>query len=130
MTPLPRDQEDCHANSPKLFFEYGFVNLTHLSVFDINDFTLIFTSPSIIIGFDIKLQPLASIIAIIFYEFQPGSMCPRMPKATLKGAQGYSKGNRRSLEEAEREPKGSPKSQNAPKVGPGAPKVPKEAKGI
>ena len=51
MPPLPRDRDDrddrddCYANSPKLIFENGFVNLTHLLVFDINLFTWNLTLP-------------------------------------------------------------------------------------
>ena len=46
MTPLRRDQQDLwdpQANSKKLCFSWSFVNLTHLSVFDINYFTRILT---------------------------------------------------------------------------------------
>ena len=119
MRPLQRERRerreprDYYANSPKLFFYYSFVNLTHFMVIDINYFTRIFTLPSIIVGFDVKLQPLSSIIVGIFYEFQPSSICPRTAKATPKGGQ--------------REPKGTPR---LPKGHPkGAHGLPNESKG-
>ena len=53
----------------------------------------------------------------------------RDPKGQPKAAQGHSKGNHRTPKVAQREPKGSQKSQKEPKVGPGtakgAPKTPK-----
>jgi len=63
--------------------------------------------PSIIIGFDGKLQPLSSIIVGNFYEFQAGSICPRMAKGTPKAGQREPKGTPKGTTGALRTPKGS-----------------------
>jgi len=49
---------------------------------------------SIIMGFDVNLQPLSSIIVCIFYEFQPGSICPRTAKGIPKDGQRESTGTK------------------------------------
>ena len=92
---------------------------------------------SIIIGFDIKLQPLSSIIVGNFYEFQAGSICPRMAKGTPKASQRQPKGTPKGTTGPRRSPKGSPRVpkrvKRSPKSAQGPPKAlqrhPKEAKG-
>ena len=80
-------------------------------------------------GFDVKLHPLSSIIVGNFYEFQLGSRCPRMAKGIPKAGQRAPKGTPKGTTGAQRESKGSPKSQKEPQVGPGGakggPKTPK-----
>ena len=99
------------ASSKKLFSEISFVNLTHLLVMDINYFTnRIVTILSRTIGFDIKLQPLLSIIVCIFYESQLGSICPRMARGTSKAGQREPKGTPKGTTGAQRVPKGKPRA--------------------
>ena len=89
------------------------------------------------IGFDVKLQPLSSIIVGIFYESQLGSIWPRIARGTPKAGQrepkGIPKGTTGVKNDAQRELKGSQKSQKEPKSAQGTPKAlqrhPKEAKG-
>ena len=90
--------------------------------------------PSIITGFDIKLQPLLSIIVVKLYEFQPGSICPRTAKRIPEGGQREAKGTpketkgvQRTPKGVERTPKGSPRSpkgvKRKPKSAQGRPKA-------
>ena len=89
------------------------------------------------IGFDIKLQPLSSIIVCNFYEFQLGSICPRMARGTPKAGQREPKGTPKGTKGAQRTPKGSPRVpkgvKRRPKSAQGKPKAlqrhPREAKG-
>ena len=80
-------------------------------------------------GVDVKLHPLSSIIVGICYEFQLGSRCPRLAKGIPKAGQREPKGIPKGTTGAQRESKGSPKSQKEPQVGPGGakggPKTPK-----
>jgi len=68
-----------------------------------------FTPPIYNKGFDVKLQPLSSIIICIFYEFQAGSICPRMAQAP-KAGQREPKGTPKGTAGALRMPKGSPRA--------------------
>ena len=75
-----------------------------------------------IIGFDVKLQPLSSIIVGNVYEFQAGSICPRMAKGSSEGGKREAKGAPKGTKGAQRTPKGA---QRTPK---GSPRVPKGVK--
>ena len=67
-------------------------------------------------------SPLSSIIVGNFYEFQPGSICPRTAKGIPEGGQREAKGTPKGTKGAQRTPKGA---QRTPK---GSPRVPKGVK--
>jgi hypothetical protein len=128
MTPQWGDRHDRDANSPKLLFDYSFVNLTNFKVIDINGYIRIF-NPLVYnrtcVGF--RLQPPLSIIVNLFFmNFTQATYVPGRPKGT-----------QRPSTETPRTPKGSPRVtkiiKRNPKSAQGVPKAlqrhPKKAKG-
>ena len=112
LTPLPlapRAPGAPLANSKKLFVVDCFMNLTHLSVMDINYLLKFSPLSSRTIGFDVQLQPLSSIIVGHFYDFQLGSICPRMARGTPKAGKREPKGTPKGTTGAQRVPKGTPR---------------------